>query len=76
VLDSEQVLGMSEIRRHGSPFSAGRRKGRLMAEEREKINRAVRRPLLVMAGLVPAIHDFLPTPKKCLPATSAGMTTE
>jgi len=23
VLDSEQVLGMSEIRRHGSPFQPG-----------------------------------------------------
>jgi len=31
---------------------------------------------IVMAGLVPAIHVLLTARKSCMPATSAGMTTE
>ena len=36
----------------------------------------VRRPQLVMAGLVPAIHEFFVRPgqRTWMPATSAGMT--
>src|SRR5262245_23637205 len=33
-------------------------------------------PVVVMAGLVPAIHVFAPARKTWMPATSAGMTEE
>jgi hypothetical protein len=74
VLDREQVLGMSEIRRHGSPIQPGDEKGWLMAEEREKINPAKADGLtFVMPGLDPGIHQF--SGERWIAGSSPAMTT-